>query len=64
MEGNLDPYAQEWAQFSIKGINGQHNSKLLMLEQYSIVDYIMAPTLHLPYPIMVEILQQFEDNAF
>eukprot|EP01018_Ginkgo_biloba_P028471 Gb_08980 [translate_table: standard] len=63
VEGNLDLYAQEWEQFLTEDTDEQHNSELLMLIQSGVVDYAMAPTLHLPYPITVEILWQFEDNA-
>eukprot|EP01018_Ginkgo_biloba_P032160 Gb_21137 [translate_table: standard] len=64
MEDSLDLYTQEWEQFTVENATGQLCSEHLNLMHLGIVDYAKAPVLYLPYPIVVEMLRQFEKDSF
>eukprot|EP01018_Ginkgo_biloba_P036161 Gb_27868 [translate_table: standard] len=64
LEGSSDLYAQEWERFTVEDATGQSHGEFVDLLHSGVVDYAMAPTLYLPYPIVVEMLHRFEDNAF
>eukprot|EP01018_Ginkgo_biloba_P026145 Gb_36467 [translate_table: standard] len=62
-EGGKLVSSKEWESF-VAVNEGQHNNEYQLLEKLGVLAYAQDPVLYLPYPIIVEMLRQYDNGAF